>query len=329
MLNRFEKCKNLKELYNVFVNVEGVDDFNNLTEAELERVAVVFEANLPVNAVLPVVPLNDKGYMYIWNVVVEEVETEPIPDEMEENTMNETMEMEGEEMKMKETINETAATTEEKAKATQAAKDFIDAKKESFTRGVKNIADKVKEVEDVVKEFASSDHDVAEAVFSEKAMDLLNKVKTGATKMYGNIKKLLVLDEDNAKAVAKYKADMKSLSDVIETIDTAIHSKKTAWSKFKEIVKAIASWLLKLLLKGGAEALKLTLTVTVGGIKIGATVLVTLGKLVGIIHKEVVKPTFKEVKDAWNTCKTLKAERNKEEFEEERELFFSDEEDAE
>ena len=86
--NRFENCKTLKDLYNVFCNEEDVEDFNKLSEAELERVAIVFEANLPRAAVLPVVPLNEKGYTYIWNVTVEEVETEPITEEnMEEETM--------------------------------------------------------------------------------------------------------------------------------------------------------------------------------------------------------------------------------------------------
>ena len=86
MFNRFEKSKTLKDLYTVFANEEGVDVYSNLSEVELERVAAVFEANLPINAVLPVIPLNEKGYNYIWNVVVEEVETEPIPDEpVEEN----------------------------------------------------------------------------------------------------------------------------------------------------------------------------------------------------------------------------------------------------
>lgn len=77
MTNRFENCKTLKDLYNVFANEEGVQEFNNLSVEELDRIAVVFEANLPKAAVLPVVPLNEKGYTYIWNVTVEEVETEP------------------------------------------------------------------------------------------------------------------------------------------------------------------------------------------------------------------------------------------------------------
>lgn len=68
-------------MYNVFSNEEGIQDFNNLSEEELDRIAIVFEANLPKGAVLPVTPLSEKSYVYIWNVTVEEVETAPIPDE--------------------------------------------------------------------------------------------------------------------------------------------------------------------------------------------------------------------------------------------------------
>lgn len=342
MLNRFEKCKNFKDLYNVFANVEGVDNFNNLTEAELERVAVVFEANLPVNAVLPVVPLNDKGYMYIWNVVVEEVETEPIPDEevyfndedeMEEDTMSETINvtvnetMEGEEMK--ETINETAATTEE-VKAAQAAKEFIDNQAEKVTEAVKKVAGKVGEIEETLKELNGMNSEEAEKVIEEKATEILGKIKAGATKMLGNINKLLILDEDNEKAVSKYKADQKTLSELVDVIDTAIHSKDTAWSKFKTIVKAIASYLLKLVLKAASLVLKVAFTLTVGLIKIGATAVVTTGKVVSTLNKEVVKPTVKAGKNAWATHKANKIEKAKatikeaeeEEFQEVREALF-------
>ena len=120
MENRFIKCKSFEDLYDVFCT-EDVESFYNLTKEELERVHVVFEANLPCGAVLPIYPLNEKGYTYIWNVVIEEVETAPIPDEevvseeslenMEEDMMKELLEK---------TAEETAATPETKATATIA-----------------------------------------------------------------------------------------------------------------------------------------------------------------------------------------------------------------
>lgn len=92
MNNRFNGCKTLEDLYDVFASQEGVQEFENLSEEELHIVAVVFEAKLPKGAVLPVIPLNKAGYTYIWNVVVEEIETAPIPEEeMEEVIMEATM----------------------------------------------------------------------------------------------------------------------------------------------------------------------------------------------------------------------------------------------
>lgn len=87
--NRFEKCKTLEHLYNVFSTEDGIQDFENLSKEELDRIVLVFEANMPKGTVLPVTPLNKAGYTYIWNVVVEEIETMPVEteDEMEEENM--------------------------------------------------------------------------------------------------------------------------------------------------------------------------------------------------------------------------------------------------
>lgn len=71
--NRFENCRTLKDLYNVFG--EAMLDFNSLTVEELDSVAKVFEAHVEARD-MPDVPLNDKGYTYIWNYVVDAVETE-------------------------------------------------------------------------------------------------------------------------------------------------------------------------------------------------------------------------------------------------------------
>lgn len=88
--NRFLNCKNFKDLYHVF-ETEEVVEFHSLTEEELARVARVFEANMPEGAVLPVIPLNEQGYAYIWNTVVNTVEAENInvEEEMEEEVMTE------------------------------------------------------------------------------------------------------------------------------------------------------------------------------------------------------------------------------------------------
>lgn len=89
MLNRFEHCKTLVDLYNVFATEENIQDYSTLSEGELDRVAVVFEANITNRTEMPDVPLTEAGYEYIWNVVVETVET-MVNENMEEETMNNT-----------------------------------------------------------------------------------------------------------------------------------------------------------------------------------------------------------------------------------------------
>lgn len=85
-MNRFEHCKSLKDLYVVFATEEGIQNFDNLLDNELERIAIVFEANIPINMDMPDVPLTKAGYSYIWDVVVDIVEMED--DSMNKETMN-------------------------------------------------------------------------------------------------------------------------------------------------------------------------------------------------------------------------------------------------
>lgn len=72
--NRFGTCKTLADLYAVFNN-EDVVDYTNLTQDELERVALVFEANRPDGIDMPDTPLTEAGYTFVWNVTVDTVET--------------------------------------------------------------------------------------------------------------------------------------------------------------------------------------------------------------------------------------------------------------
>lgn len=84
MTNRFTNCKNLRDLYNVFC--ENPVNYNALLQDELDRIAIVFEANIPEHMDMPDVPLTEAGYTYIWNVVVDIVEMED--DSMNKETMN-------------------------------------------------------------------------------------------------------------------------------------------------------------------------------------------------------------------------------------------------
>lgn len=73
MVNRFNKCKTLADLYDAFGT--EVADYNNLTKEELERIALVFEANRPNGIDMPDTPLTEAGYTFVWNVTVDTIET--------------------------------------------------------------------------------------------------------------------------------------------------------------------------------------------------------------------------------------------------------------
>ena len=84
MANRFTNCKNFRDLYNVFC--ENPVNYDALLQDELDRIAIVFEANIPANIDMPDVPLTEAGYKYIWDVVVDTIDA----NDKEECVMNNT-----------------------------------------------------------------------------------------------------------------------------------------------------------------------------------------------------------------------------------------------
>ena len=72
MNNRFLGVKTLGDLYMVFSN-EDIE-YNHLSAVELDRLADVFEANIPAKVDMPDRPLTEAGYTLIWNVTVDTVE---------------------------------------------------------------------------------------------------------------------------------------------------------------------------------------------------------------------------------------------------------------
>ena len=119
-MNRFQNCKSLCDLYNIFATEDGVQEYSNLSNEELDRIAIVFEANIPDKVAMPDVPLTEAGYNYIWNVVVEEVETMPESEDMAEtnNILKEDVVMTNQEI-FKEMMEEGANPSKaQKVKAT-------------------------------------------------------------------------------------------------------------------------------------------------------------------------------------------------------------------
>ena len=265
-----------------------------------------------------------------------EDETEVYFNKMEEDVMNnETINvtvndnMEDETMK-NENINETAATTEETTETTmgEKAKNFAENAKEKLTEGFKFVTENIDTAADEVKKMANMNDVQLENYLKDNGKDILDKIVNSVKKYCGDLKKVSERHPDKAD---KFTAKINKSNNIVKLIKDVIDEEGlSGWGKFKSIVKEIVSWLLRLFLKVGAIVLKLAFTVVVGTIKIGATAIVTTGRAVGVLNKEVIKPTIKAGKKAWDTHKAnMAAKKLEEDFEEETEFFFADDEDAE
>ena len=227
------------------------------------------------------------------------------------NTNNEEM------IDMKNVNEEIAATVEvtmgEKAKA------LAEGVKGKIEDGLKFAVENVDVAADEVKKMANMNDKELEEHLKTNGKAVLDKI-VNAVKGFANKSR-----EDGKKFsffsdVANENAD--KADNIVELIKEVLDEDGlNGWGKFKAIVKELIKWLLRLLLKVGAIVLKIALTLTVGAIKIGATALVTAGKAIGVVNKEVVKPTVKAGKTAWNNHKERKAAKEAETNTIERELF--------
>lgn len=326
MGNRFSNCKTLKDLYAVF-NSADVFDYSTLSKEELNRVATVFEANLLKGMDMPDTPLTKAGYTYIWNVVVEEVETETSTEGMEEDTMetnttktNETINdanvnMEDKTMK---NINEEIAATEEVTMG-EKAREFAENAKEKLAEGFKFVTENIDTAAEEVKKMADMNDSQLEEYLKDSGKDILDKILNAIRDYSGKMK-------DNADIFPSFKERAVKSDSIIKLIKEVLDEEElNGWGKFKAIVKELIKWVLRLLLKVGAIVLKIAIVVAVGAIKIGATTLVTAGKAVGILNREVVKPAVKESKKAWTNHKINKAAKAKAEAIKETEEDLEDE----
>ena len=90
-MNRFANCKSLFDLYNVFSNVDGIEDYNALTVEERLTVLNVFSSAKPEGVCAPDSPLSEAGYTLIWNSVVDAVETDMANDMFKKMEEKKTM----------------------------------------------------------------------------------------------------------------------------------------------------------------------------------------------------------------------------------------------
>lgn len=213
-------------------------------------------------------------------------------------------------------VNEEVATTVEVTMG-EKAKAFAEGAKEKLSDGFKFVTENVDVAADEVKKMANMKDNELEKYLKENGKSILDKI-INAVKGFANNSR----ENERKFPGFGFKQDADKADNIIELIKEVLDEEElNGWGKFKAIVKELIKWLLRLLLKVGAIVLKIALTLTVGAIKIGATALVTAGKALGVVNKEVVKPTIKAGKTAWNNHKERKATKEAETNTIERELF--------
>lgn len=230
-------------------------------------------------------------------------------------TINNNNNMEDDTMR---NINEEVAVTEEELTMGEKAKAFAESAKEKLTDGFKFVTENVDVAADEVKKMANMSDRELEEYLKNNSKSVLDRIVDAVKKYSGKMK-------DNAEFFPNLKNRADKADNIIELIKEVLDEEElNGWGKFKVIVKELIKWLLRLLLKVGAIVLKIALTLTVGAIKIGATALVTAGRALGVVNKEIVKPTVKAGKTAWNNHKERKAAKEAEINELEEELFDDD-----
>lgn len=201
---------------------------------------------------------------------------------------------------MNEAVKETAAT--EEIKLGEKAKEFAEASKAKLEEGFKFVVENVDVAKTEVTKMANMSDKELEVYLKANGKSVLDKIVDAVKEYSGKMK-------DNADLFPSFNDRAIKSDNIIELIKDVLDEEElTGWGKFKAIVKELIKWLLRLLLKVGAIVLKLAFTIVVGAVKIGATTLVTAGKVIGVVHQEIVKPAVRIGQDAWENHKVRQAE---------------------
>lgn len=223
-------------------------------------------------------------------------------------------------------VNEEMAVTMEEVTAAEKAKEFIEVSKGKLQDGFKFAVEKCENIAEDIKDMADMSMDDFEDFVAEKGEGFIDRV-TKSLKDFANKKRKEGKANPFFADVAEESADR--AEDIISLIRATLDKEGlNGWGKFKAIVKEIAQWLVKLLVKVATVVLHLAFTIAVGALKLGIDTLVIAGRVAGTVNKEMVKPSIKAGKTAWANHKKRKAKRKEEQNIVEKELFddFDDEE---
>lgn len=215
------------------------------------------------------------------------------------DTYNAERDMEDEEM-----IDTTAATREEvEVTLGDKAREFAEASKEKLENGFKFVVENIGEAKEIVEDMADMSSEELEDYLKDNAKGIFDKLME-KIKSYRNDMK------EGEELFPNLKTRYMKCDNIIDTIREVLDDDtKKGWGKFKEIVKSLIVWIVKLFVKVAAIVLKLAFTVIVGAIKIGCTTVTTAVKVAKVANAEIIKPAVKTGKGMWNVYKERRDEK--------------------
>lgn len=349
--NRFLGVKTLGDLYMVFSN-EDVSDYSSLTEAELDRIANVFEANIPDKVDMPDRPLTEAGYTLIWNVTVDTVEsfiakeTKALEEETEVTYSNVNMEE-----KVMGTVKENT-----KAAADKMMEKFTQAKENIKVQAGETVGEYFERVDDsfnVVKAAFGNvlnvvDGNLGFSAFKESILEIIEAGQNGNSKhdLFEMAKKCREkTDKYIAKLIRLGNVDgAQKLKDLMEnlkgeSIFTKLFStlywmgkkvvrKLRKWFKVDEEKSVIGAFCRSLAGFAGVlrEGIKLIWNTAKFAVSFIAAGVITIADII----VKAIMTLVNKIKD-WANKKTQKAEDENEDEDEELEedFFLDDDEDDE
>lgn len=189
---------------------------------------------------------------------------------------------------------------------TENAKEFAEAAQVKVEEAAKYTINAISSVKTIIKDVASMKTDELEVYLKDNAQSLWEKIKVQIEERRNDLNESKVFFPELDKKSKKFDNILNTFSEILD------EDELNGWGKFKEIVKELIKWIVRIFLKIGQILLKIAVTVVIGAVKIAAVTIDTTFGVAGILHKEVVKPTVKSAKSAYANHKERKAEKDAE-----------------
>ena len=259
---------------------EIIEEFTSDTEYEVKEVAATNETNNQTT--VEDETMNNKTTGTVNNETVNNT-----IESMEDTTMNNT--------NTNGTVNAEEVTMADKAKA------FAEASKEKLAGGFKFVVENIDVAADEVTKMSNMNSEELEEYLKDNSESIFSKIM-------GSVKDFRDRMKSKSGSFPSFAKHAETSDNIIKLVKEVLDDEEiNGWGKFKEIVKALIKWVVRLFIKVGAIVLKVALVIVVGGVKIACTIIATTIRAASVLNKEVVKPTVKVAKKEWADHKVRKA----------------------